>query len=236
MKKEEFKDSVKDFAVKTLAKFFPKEEIKLAEELLDDAVTVISYDAEVLATGVMVSVVDTQGTLMPMPAGSYTTEGGTTFDVVDDMGTADNVVLAEAPEAEAPSEVAPAAPEEQASAPAAATAPVKRLVETVIKESNFKDIEKEVVAEVVAEVKEVVEEVVEVEMSAEKVAFEKEVAELKAKADKQEAIILELKKALEFISAEPKVEPVETKRNSFKRIDAKAQRIAFKEDLEKLYK
>ena len=232
MKKEEFKESIKKFAVDTLDKFFPKEKVKMAEEMLNDGATVITYDAEVLATGVMVSIVDTQGNLLPMPVGSYTTESGTTFDIVDDMGTADNVVLAEAPTEEAPAEVAPAAPVDQAQAPKAATAPVKKLIETTIKESNFEKVEE------VEKVEDVVEPIVDEEkvaMAAEKVAFEKQVADLKAINEKNEAIILELKKALEFISKEPVVESVEVKRNTFKRIDAKAQRLAFKADLEKLY-
>ena len=235
MKKEEFKESIKKFAVDTLDKFFPKEKVKMAEEMLNDGATVITYDAEVLATGVMVSIVDTQGNLLPMPVGSYVTESGTTFDIVDDMGTADNVVLAEAPAEEAPAEVAPAAPVDQAQAPKAATAPVKRLIETTIKESNFEKVEE---VEEVEKVEDVVEPIVDEEkvaMAAEKVAFEKQVADLKAINEKNEAIILELKKALEFISKEPVVESVEVKRNTFKRIDAKAQRLAFKADLEKLY-
>lgn len=68
------------------------------DEKLNDGVTVIRYDAEQLATGVMVNLIDASGQVLPLPAGDYTTENGDTFTVVDDMGTIDNVVLAAEPE------------------------------------------------------------------------------------------------------------------------------------------
>lgn len=80
------------------------------DEKLNDGVTVIRYDAEQLATGVMVNLIDASGQVLPLPAGDYTTENGDTFTVVDDMGTIDNVVLAAEPEMMPEEGQVPAAP------------------------------------------------------------------------------------------------------------------------------
>lgn len=80
------------------------------DEKLNDGVTVIRYDAEQLATGVMVNLIDANGQVLPLPAGDYTTENGDTFTVVDDMGTIDNVVLAAEPEMKPEEGQVPAAP------------------------------------------------------------------------------------------------------------------------------
>jgi len=80
------------------------------DEKLNDGVTVIRYDAEELATGVVVNLIDANGQVLPLPAGDYTTENGDTFTVVDDMGTIDNVVLAAEPEMMPEEGQVPAAP------------------------------------------------------------------------------------------------------------------------------
>ena len=80
------------------------------DEKLNDGVTVIRYNAEELATGVVVNLIDANGQVLPLPAGDYTTESGDTFTVVDDMGTIDNVVLAPEPEMMPEEGQVPAAP------------------------------------------------------------------------------------------------------------------------------
>jgi len=107
---------------------------------LNDGVTIVRYDADVLATGVVVSILDETGAALPLPLGDYILEDGTTFTIVDELGTVDNVVLA--PEEEAlptGSEVPAASPDTaapMASAPTATAAP-KRVIKSQIEEHVF---------------------------------------------------------------------------------------------------
>jgi len=71
---------------------------KFIDEKLQDGTTIISYDADQLATGVIVNILDSEGQRLPLPSGEYVTQNGDTFTVVDDLGTIDNVVLAPEPE------------------------------------------------------------------------------------------------------------------------------------------
>lgn len=106
---------------------------------LNDGVTIVRYDADVLATGVVVSILDETGAALPLPLGDYILEDGTTFTVVDDLGTVDNVVLAEAEE-EVETEVPAAAPNTEApmaSAPVAPTATPKRVIKSQVEEHVF---------------------------------------------------------------------------------------------------
>lgn len=84
-------------------------EQNFVDEKLNDGTTIIRYDAEELATGVVVNLVDASGQVLPLPAGDYTTVDGDTFTVVDDLGTIDNVVLVPDAQEGTPTEV-PAAP------------------------------------------------------------------------------------------------------------------------------
>ena len=108
-------------------------EQKFVDAKLKDGVTIIRYEADVLATGVVVSIVDETGAALPLPKGDYVLEDGSTFSVVDDLGTIDNVVLAEAevqtPEGETP----PAPVQETAATP---TAP-KRVIKSQVEEHVF---------------------------------------------------------------------------------------------------
>lgn len=105
---------------------------------LNDGVTIIRYDADVLATGVVVSILDETGAALPLPAGDYILEDGTTFTVVDELGTIDNVVLA--PETETEGEVPAAEPATEtpmASAPAVPAAAPKRVIKSQVEEHVF---------------------------------------------------------------------------------------------------
>ena len=105
---------------------------------LNDGVTIVRYDADVLATGVVVSILDETGAALPLPLGDYILEDGTTFTIVDELGTADNVVLA--PEEEVETEVPAAAPNTEApmaSAPVAPTAAPKRVIKSQVEEHVF---------------------------------------------------------------------------------------------------
>jgi len=244
-KRETLKDKLKSGAKEVLALFDSKEEkveSKFKEEMLDDNATVISYDGDMLADGILVSVVDTNGSLLPMPVGKYATADGTTFEILDENGTAGNVLAAEE---ETTEDV-----EQEATAPVSKEAEqaVKRTVETVTKETEFK-------AEDVVEVKSEDEEVaadediteaptmesvsteefaaVKIELAEQKEAFAK-VEELANKVAEQETLIVALKALVEMIADEPSEAPTEAKvAKPFRAAEFKAARQAFREDLNK---
>lgn len=120
----------------------PAEEIvsteqKFKDEKLADGMTIISYDAEELAQGVVVYLLDEAGQKLPLPVGDYTTEGGSTFSVVDETGSIDNVVIKE--EVEEAEGEAPATPVVEApmsnNAPAQGTP--KRVIKSQVEEHVF---------------------------------------------------------------------------------------------------
>ena len=231
MEKENFMSEVKEFAKSIITKYFPTKE-KFTDAKLADG-TIITYDAEELAVGVVAYLVDTTGAKLPMPKQSYVLEDGTTFDVVDDMGTADNVVPApEAPEA--PETTAtPTMPEAQAAAPVAPrTSPTgepipSSVIETRTKETKFEsEEEKQLNEEIMTEKFSKIEK--------ENADMLNALTELKAKADNQEALIKDMFKLIEMIGNVPAVAPTETKKNVFKAADVKAEVNAFKEDLKRL--
>ena len=111
-------------------------EQKFVDAKLNDGVTIIRYEADVLATGVVVSILDETGAALPLPAGDYILEDGTTFTIVDDLGTADNVVLAPEEEVAPTDAAAPAAEMPMAEKPAATAAP-KRVIKSQVEEHVF---------------------------------------------------------------------------------------------------
>jgi len=117
----------------------PAEEIvtteqKFVDEKLADGTTIISYDAEELAQGVVVFLLDEAGQRLPLPVGDYSTENGDTFTVVDETGAIDNVVLAAEPEAN-PEEGQAPAPTTPAPAPMQNTP--KRVIKSQVEEHVF---------------------------------------------------------------------------------------------------
>lgn len=112
-------------------------ELKFKEAKLNDGTTIVQYDADVLATGVIVNIMDEAGQLLPLPVGDYVLEDGTTFSVVNETGAIDNVVLVPEAQEENTGEVVPAkgAPVEQSAAPVAA-AP-KRVIKSQVEEHVF---------------------------------------------------------------------------------------------------
>jgi hypothetical protein len=192
----------------------------------------VVYDAEVIATGVVVSLVDSEGQLQAMPQGSYVLQDGTTFDVVDEEGTADNVVLAEAPAEEGAEggEEAPAATGADMKE-TNATGQAKRVVETTIKESNFND-------EQMKELEELKAEFAELKKGFEAIALEKEEfakANEAANKDKEELNdkIESMFSLINKIAEEPAAEPTVSKPAKF---NATTQKKSFKEDLAELRK
>lgn len=239
-KRETLKDKLKNSAKEVLALFDSKDKVetKFKEELLDDNVTMISYDGDMLADGMLVSVVDTNGSLLPMPMGKYATADGTTFEILDENGTAGNVMAANEDGTEEV-EQEQAAPVSKASEQA-----VKRTVETITKETEFKADEKEVEAEIEAKADIAKEEEVEfvsaeefaaikIELAEQKEAFA-QVAELKEKLEANEKLLVSLKALVEMIADEPSEKPTERKpATKFRAAEYRAARAAFREDLRK---
>jgi hypothetical protein len=115
-------------------------ELKFKEELLNDGTTMIQYDADELAVGVVVNLLDTTGQILPLPVGDYETQKGDMFTVVNDQGAIDNVVLVpENSEEEDGATVNPTentAPVAQSSGPAPAPTP-KRVIKSQVEEHVF---------------------------------------------------------------------------------------------------
>jgi hypothetical protein len=227
-KKKELFEGLKSL----VSKYLPKEEVvevKMTENILVDGETMVVYDAEVIATGIVVSLVDSEGQLQAMPQGSYELQDGTTFDIVDEEGTADNVVLAEAPaeEGEVDASEAPAATGADMKESKVA-AQAKRVVKTTIEESNFneeemKEIEK--LKEGFAKLSKEVE-----ALHAEKSEF---AADQAIEAKEKEALVSkvnELFALVEKFGAEPAAKPTVSKPKKF---DAVAFRKEFRADINK---
>lgn len=189
-----------------------------AEELLNDGTTMIQYDAEVLAVGVIVNVLDSNGQPLPLPVGDYVTEKGDTFSVVDEKGAIDNVVLA--PEVEEKTdEVAPAkdAPVAQSAAPVQ-SAP-KRVIKSQVEEHVF-SLEIEGVEPIVVDFSPM---------------FAKIIAEnesLKVELAKSKELNSEMFAVVKQIADEPVSEPTEAKQ----KFSISDYRKSYKADLENLYK
>lgn len=164
-------------------------EQKFTDQKLEDGVSIISYDAEELAVGVIVYLLDEAGQRLPLPVGDYVTENGDTFTVVDETGVIDNVVLA--PEVEETEEVAApavAAPMAQAEAPKAAP---KRVIKSQVEEHVFNAFKDEILAEV------------------EKLKSEN--IELKKQIEKSTSVNKEMFNVVSQIADAPAAKPTETK-------------------------
>jgi len=140
-KKDEVIAKLKELASVVLAKTeVTTEEMKFTDAKLTDG-TIIRYDTEVLEVGVIVSIVGTDASVLPAPMGSYELEDGTTFDVVDVSGIIDNVVIAPEETPVVPEVEAPAAMEDALPVAPVAKQVAKKIIESTIKESQFKAME-----------------------------------------------------------------------------------------------
>lgn len=200
-------------------------EQKFTDAKLQDGTTIIRYDAEELEPGVIVSLVDPSGVL-PLPKGDYVLEDGTTFSIVDDMGTADNVT--EPTETQATEGTEPAM-ETPAPATPAAPAPVKqgatdkapkRVIKSQVEEHVFNAFKDEVNA-TIAELKSTIE------------ALQNENKELKENFSKTSEISKQMFSIVEQISEEPASAPTEKVSEKF---SASEHKKNFKADLERLEK
>ena len=169
---------------------------------LNDGVTEIEWEGD-MQTGTIVFVIDSQGGKLPLPVGQYQLEDGSTFEIVDEVGTADNVVLTAAPQGENPAQVesAPATAPEMSQAPVAQP---KSVIKSQIEEHRF-DAQKEIetlrssMEAKLAEVNEKFE------------AIAKENVSLKADLDKSKELNKETFAIINQIADEPSKQPTEQK-------------------------
>ena len=208
-------------------------EVKMATALLSDGQTEITYEGDVLATGVIAMVVVDAEQAQPLPIDSYTLEDGTTFDVVDEEGRVDNVVLAESPEEEAS-----ATDEGMNQEPAGREA--KKVIKSTVEESHFTEQDMKEIKELTEKFEALAKKVEgfeteKVEFAKAKEEAEKTEAEAKKgfetefeKVKAQNAEMFELIKKIANEDAAPATE----KNNTKVKFDIAAQRKAFKADLE----
>lgn len=193
----------------------PKAELKFESAKLNDGTTQIEWEGD-LAVGTIVYVLDSNGAKLPLPAGQYQLEDGSTFEIVDDMGTADKVV--KAGEA-APEAAAPVAPEEveQAAAPVVPAAAPKRVIKSQVEEHVF-SIELE-------------NEIIEVDLSSmfKKVTEENEA--LKAELEKEKSLNKEMFEVVKQIADEPASIPTEKQKSVSPKEAKKEISAAFKKFL-----
>lgn len=192
-------------------------ELKFKESKLNDGTTIVQYDADVLATGVVVNIIDEAGKLLPLPVGDYVLEDGTTFSVVDDMGKIDNVVLADEVDESTPVvEPSKDVPVEQAAAPSAP----KRVIKSQVEEHVF-SLEIEGVEPIVVDFSPM---------------FSKVIAEnesLKVELSKAKEVNKEIFEVVAKIADEPEKEPTESTKQTF---SVSEYRKAYKESLKALEK
>lgn len=196
----------------------PLVEQKFESAKLNDGLTVVEWEGD-LVVGTIVNVVDENGKL-PLPMGMYVLEDGTTFEIVDDMGTADKIVKAEEPSEEGAPAPAKDAPVEQAAANP--TAAPKRVIKSQVEEHVFKmEIEGY--------------EAIEVDFSPMFKKLEAENTELKKELETAKEINKEMFAIVQKIADEPISAPTEGAATK-KKFSVSEFRKAFKEDLQNIKK
>lgn len=234
--------------LKDLAKIaLGSEEVKTIEAKFTDAKlsdgTIVRYDEEELAQGIIVSVVDESGNVLPLPIGSYELEDGTTFDVVDDSGIIDNIVMGSGEaDGEMENNDKGVDMEEKAPVTKEAEQAVKSVVETVSKETRFEDeAKKETKVEAKTETKVEVKEDVLVDESfaSVKAEFKKDLDALTEKFEAQSKLLTEMFELIDTIGKEEAIKTPETKTNVFKankrmtvsKEDVRAAKQSFRDQL-----
>ena len=112
-------------------------EVKLEQRKLEDGVTVIEADAFEPDNEVMIVTEDEQ--MIPLPVGEYVMEGGEQVLVVTEEGLISEIKAKEAEEEEVVEEEAKE--EEKEEEMAEESRPIKKTVESIVKETFFTEIE-----------------------------------------------------------------------------------------------
>jgi hypothetical protein len=118
-------------------------EVKLEQRKLEDGVTVI--EAEAFEAGAEVMIVTEDEQMIPLPVGEYVMEGGEQVLVVTEEGLISEIKAKEAKEEEVEEEVveeeAKKDYEEKEEEMAEESRPIKKTVESIVKETFFTEIE-----------------------------------------------------------------------------------------------
>ena len=114
-------------------------EVKLEQRKLEDGVTVIEADAFEAGAEVMIVTEDEQ--MIPLPVGEYVMEGGEEVLVVTEEGLISEIKAKEAEEEEVVEEEAKKDYEEKEEEMAEESRPIKKTVESIVKETFFTEIE-----------------------------------------------------------------------------------------------
>ena len=114
-------------------------EVKLEQRKLEDGVTVIEADAFEPDNEVMIVTEDEQ--MIPLPVGEYVMEGGEEVLVVTEEGLISEIKAKEAEEEEVVEEEAKKDYEEKEEEMAEESRPIKKTVESIVKETFFTEIE-----------------------------------------------------------------------------------------------
>jgi hypothetical protein len=114
-------------------------EVKLEQRKLEDGVTVI--EAESFETGSEVMIVTEDEQMIPLPVGEYVMEGGEQVLVVTEEGLISEIKAKEEVEEEVVEEEAKKDYEEKEEEMADESRPIKKTVESIVKETFFTEIE-----------------------------------------------------------------------------------------------
>ena len=114
-------------------------EVKLEQRKLEDGVTVIEADAFEPDNEVMIVTEDEQ--MIPLPVGEYVMEGGRQVLVVTEEGLISEIKAKEEVEEEVVEEEAKKDYEEKEEEMAEESRPIKKTVESIVKETFFTEIE-----------------------------------------------------------------------------------------------
>ena len=114
-------------------------EVKLEQRKLEDGVTVIEADAFEPDNEVMIVTEDEQ--MIPLPVGEYVMEGGEEVLVVTEEGLISEIKAKEEVEEEVVEEEAKKDYEEKEEEMAEESRPIKKTVESIVKETFFTEIE-----------------------------------------------------------------------------------------------
>lgn len=154
------------------------------------AETVLRYMGDTPQAGIPVTIVTTEGEL-PAPSGDYLAEDGSTIKVTD--GIIVEIVPGAAAQADTSQTTAATVEQSQPANPP--TMEPKAIIESIVKESRFK----EVVLEAMKETIEAKDKII----ADQRAEFEKQFSDQKATIEKQEGIVKQLFTLVEKLSAAP---------------------------------
>jgi hypothetical protein len=192
---------------------------KFTDAKLNDGVTIVRYDGDMLMIGMPVMAVTEQGALA-MPDGDYILQDGTAFTVANGMVAEVSTAAEENADQTEPTQSAPANTTNPAQAMTEAN--VKSIVESTTKETYFTKDEVKAMFDNLNKEKET--------FATQKIENEKTISDFKEEVEKQKQTLKLMFELLEKMAGEPSAEPTEKK----KAFSVSEFRKAYKEDLKKI--